>query len=358
MVTQSLRAWWRSIVFLTSVLPNLPDRPIRWLTRNPVVRHVHYPTPTGNAEGDLYQPGGEGPYPGLVVCLGVVPFGVEHPQVARLGQALARSGFAALLYWSPAMRDRRLDPADTRAIALAYEWLIARPEIDPARSGLLGTCVGGSFSLLAAALPEIRESVRLVVAWAPFASMRSLVRDIASATMPLDGAPTAWPVDPLTRAVFVRTLTSHLPADEAASIRAVSAEQGWWSHPANLSAEARTIARLLTTLDPASAQRAVDALPAETQALLDSMSPEAHACDISAPLIVLAHDRNDVVIPITQSRALLAALEGRPGVHFTEFRMFKHMDPAGVRLSPLALAHELLAFLVMLQPIFRLGGKR
>src|SRR4051794_30116451 len=28
--------------------------------------------------------GGKGPHPGIVVCLGVVPFGADHPQVPRL----------------------------------------------------------------------------------------------------------------------------------------------------------------------------------------------------------------------------------------------------------------------------------
>ncbi|MDQ2682941.1 MAG: hypothetical protein M3Y37_05390, partial [Chloroflexota bacterium] len=240
MRTRSLRAWWRSIVFLTSVLPMLPDRPVAWLTPDPVVRRVRYPTDTGEAEGDLYLPGGEGPHPGLVVCLGVVPFGVEHPQVARLGRALARSGFAALLWWSPAMRDLRLDPDDTGSIARAYAWLIARPEIDPERSGLLGTCVGGSFSLLAAAHPDIRERVRLVVAWAPFASLRGLARDIASATVELDGAPTSWPVDPLTRTVFVRTLTAHLPPAEAERLR-TAAELIECHEPPDLTPQAHAI---------------------------------------------------------------------------------------------------------------------
>jgi hypothetical protein len=39
---------------------------------------------------------------------------------------------AALLYWSPAMRDFRLDPADIEDIASAYTYLLARRDIDPA----------------------------------------------------------------------------------------------------------------------------------------------------------------------------------------------------------------------------------
>ena len=51
------------------------------------------------------------------------------------------------------MRDFRLDPANVEDIASAYEALLARPDVDGARSGLPGTCVGGAFALMAAATP-------------------------------------------------------------------------------------------------------------------------------------------------------------------------------------------------------------
>src|SRR5436305_4722055 len=108
--TRPIRTVARATIFFLKVFPMLPSRPVDWVTKPPVIEKVRYPTRFGQAEGDLYRPRATGSHPGIVVCLGVVPFGVDHPQVATLGNALARSGFAALLYWSPAMRDFRLDP--------------------------------------------------------------------------------------------------------------------------------------------------------------------------------------------------------------------------------------------------------
>jgi hypothetical protein len=177
--TRPIRAAAKTAIFFLKVFPMLPSRPDDWVTRPPVIERVTYPTRLGQAEGDLYRPSAGGPHPGMVVCLGVVPFGVDHPQVARLGAALACSGFAALLYWSPAMRDLRLDPEDSENIALAYHWLLEQPYVDPARSGLLGTCVGGSFALMAAASPLIRDHVAFVSAYAPYSSMWTFALDIA-----------------------------------------------------------------------------------------------------------------------------------------------------------------------------------
>lgn len=80
------------------------------------------------------------------------------------------------------MRDLRLDPDDADDIALAYERLVERPYVDGGRSRLMGTCVWGSFALLAAARPRIRDRVGFVAAFAPHSSMWTLARDIASAT--------------------------------------------------------------------------------------------------------------------------------------------------------------------------------
>ncbi|MCI0435394.1 MAG: hypothetical protein L0271_17385, partial [Gemmatimonadetes bacterium] len=208
--TRPIRAAAKTAIFFLEVYPMLPSRPVGWVTRAPVVERVRYPTRGGLAEGDLYRPATGGAHPGLVVCLGVVPFGVDHPQVPRLGAALARSGFAALLYWSPAMRTFRLEPADIENIAQAYQWLLEQPFVDPAGSGLLGTCVGGSFALMAAASPRIRDRVSLVSAYAPYSSMWTLARDIASATRCSGDAHERGLVDPLTRKVYVHSVTALL----------------------------------------------------------------------------------------------------------------------------------------------------
>src|SRR5512143_698758 len=132
-LTRPVRALGHAAVFFFKLFPMLPSRPVDWVTKAPVVDKVRYPTLHGEVEADLYRPSTGGPHPGIVVCLGVVPFGVEHPQVPVLGKALSRAGFVTLLYWSPAMRDFRLDAEDIENIALAYGWLTERPDVDPAR---------------------------------------------------------------------------------------------------------------------------------------------------------------------------------------------------------------------------------
>ncbi len=342
----------RTLVFLFKVFPMLPSRWLNPLTPRPVVDRVTYATSHGPVEGDLYRPASPGPHPGILVCLGVVPFGVDHPQVPRLGEALARSGFAALLYWSPAMRDFRLDPADIDDIASAYDTLLARPAIDATRSGLLGTCVGGAFALMAAGNPRINRRVTFVAAYAAYASMATLVRDISSASRVVDGQREPWEVDPLTRKVFLHTITAHLDPAEAQALREAFATRGRIEESLGVSDAARTIVPLLGALDVAAAEDAVAHLPEDLQAQLASMSPATHVANLSAPLIVLMHDRQDPVVPVGESRALHRALAGR-GALYTEFTVFRHLDPTKGRPAPLPLARELARFAVAIYPLFR-----
>jgi hypothetical protein len=92
------------------------------------------------------------------------------------------------------------------------------------------------------------------------------------------------------------------------------------------------------------------------QEWLNAMSPMTYLPDVRAPLIVLLHDRDDPVIPVAESRQLRDALAGRGGVHYTEFTVFKHLDPTRSHPSPLALARELVRFARAMYPLFELAA--
>ncbi len=350
--TEPVRAVGRAVVFFLKVFPMLPSRPVDWVTKPPVVQKVRYPTHSGQATGDLYQPSAGGPHPGIVVCLGVVPFGVDHPQVPILGKALARAGFAALLYWSPAMRDFRLDPEDIENISLAYHWLIEQPYIDPARSGLIGTCVGGSFALMAAATPLIRDRVGFIGAYAPFSSMRTFAGDIASSTRSDGDGRKPWRVDQLTRKVFVHSVTGWLEPGEAAQLRNAFAGEGGHPDGRGLSPDGRAVYALLASPDVDDTERVLNRLPVLMRERLALLSPINYLKDIHAPLIALLHDRGDQVIPVGESRRLYAALAGQPGVHYTEMQ-FQHLDPVKGKLPLFRLVRELGKFFLAVLPMFR-----
>jgi hypothetical protein len=350
--TRPIRAVARAAIFFLKVFPMLPSRPIDWLTKPPVIEKVRYPTRFGQAEGDIYRPAAGGPHPGIVVCLGVVPFGVDHPQVPVLGKALARAGFVTLLYWSPAMRDFRLDPEDIENITLAYHWLIEQPYVDPTRSGLLGTCVGGSFALMAAATPRIRDRVSFISAYAPYSSLWTFAHDVASRTRSGGDGREPWRVDPLTRKVFVHSMTSFLEPSEAEWFRSEFANESGHLAGRELSAHGQAVYSLFTARDENDVEVALHRLPLILQEQLTTLSPINYLKDIHPPLMILLHDRGDQVIPVDESRRLHSALNGHAGVHYTEMQ-FQHLDPVKAKLPLFRLVRELGKFFRAMYPLFR-----
>lgn len=350
---RSFLAAVKTWVFILKVLPTLPSRPLNLVTPSPIVEELEYPTSWGVGRGDCYRPSRKGRHPGIVVCLGVVPFGVDHPQVPRLGEALARSGFAALLYWSPAMRDFRLDPEDIESIALAYDRLLDQPYVDSLRSGIMGTCVGGSFALMASAHSLIRDRVSFVAAFAPYSSLLTLGPDIASSSCVWASKRESWVVDPLTRKVFVHSVTAKLESGEAESIRAAFQGELAPREPATLSLDGHAVFEFLAAKDVATAEAAMNGLPQEIRDGLQRLSPLNYAGDLRADLIAISHDRDDTVIPVGESRRLRDALGGSRGVQYTEFAMFQHADPTKRKLSPPQLIWQLGRLYGWLYSVFR-----
>lgn len=353
-----IRAAFRTFVFFIKVFPMLPSRVIDWVTKEPVIEKVTYPSRTGMISGEIYRPPGDGPYPAMVVCLGVVPFGVEHPQVPVLGRALARSGFAGLLYWSPTMRDFRLEPDDIENIALAYDWLIKQPFVNDSQSGLLGTCVGGSFALMAGTTPLIRDRVAFVSTYAPFSSMWTFARDIASASIRHGELRESWKVDQLTRKVFVQSMTAWLQPAEADLLRLYAADSSTTFEAAGLSEEGKAVYTLLAHPDSTTAEMALQRLPEVMREKLTALSPMSYIHDLHAPLLIHLHDIGDQVIPVGESRRLQAALRDRPGVHYTEMN-FSHLDPVKGKLPFFKLIREFWKLFKALYPMFwQTSGRR
>jgi hypothetical protein len=254
------------------------------------------------------------------------------------------------------MRDFRLDPDDIKNIALAYQTLVEQPYVDARRSGLMGTCVGGSFALMASADERIRDRVAFVAAFAPYGSLVTLARDIATSSCARNGnGRRAWQVDPLTRKVFVHSVTAPLDPCEAEALRdAFEAEAPVGNGDTNgLSPEGRAVRALLVGGDVEQADLALQSLPQEIQAGLRDLSPVSYLDDIHAPMIAISHDRDDSVIPVGESRLLVSALNGRAGVRYTEFELFQHADPTKRKLSPPRLLGQLTKLYLWLNAIFR-----
>ena len=294
--------------FAAQVLP-VPVKFQSWLTPEPEHMVVSFPRVDGDAgTGDVYViPDGK-PRAGLLIFLGANAAGAADPEVINLGQALARAGFAVMYYWSPTMGERaQVDAGEIGNVVAAVEYLRRQEYVDPERVGLAGFSVGASFALVAAANPAIADGIAFVNAFGGYYDAADLLVQIAAGRAIGDGddAP-PWAVDQLTRRVFDNMLTPLTPAPAAQA----------------LLAGADTIGE---------ARRQYDRLPEDFRAEVYAISPSHHIASWSPHTVMMVmHDQGDPLIPVGESRRLVAALaQERPDVpvHYTETDIFRHVRP-------------------------------
>ena len=107
--------------------------------------------------------------------------------------------------------------------------------------------------------------------------------------------------------------------------------------PTSLSPIGQTVWALVTTRDPATAERLLRSLPPEDQAKLKTLSPITHLDQLHAK-VFLMHDRDDTNMPVVQSRQLAATLPPDQ-VEYDEFQFFNHVDPTA-DVSPVVFVRD------------------
>jgi len=121
---------------------------------------VRVPVAAGSLVGTFLAPADGKRHPAIVVLGGSE--GGLHDDQARV---LAEHGYAALAlaYFGVDPLPNKLKAIPIETVSRGIDWLVARPEVDGARIGILGTSKGGEFALLAASRePRIHATAAVV----------------------------------------------------------------------------------------------------------------------------------------------------------------------------------------------------
>ncbi len=254
------------------------------------------------AVADLWRPADRPPHPAVVLVHGLTPDGKDDPRLARAADLLARAGLLVVVPDLPEMRAQRLRPGDAAGVAAALEHAARRR----GEVAILAISVGSGPALAAAVEAPAAGRVRVVVTLGGYADARELVRYFTTGAYGFRGIAGRAPFDPAVARAF---LVSNLDLVRDPSERAaVQAALGGRPLPASTGAEARAVLAVLENRDPERVDRLLAALPPETQALLDALSPVRDVGRLRARL-VLVHGRDDPAIPFTESLRLAAAAD-------------------------------------------------
>lgn len=115
-------------------------------------------------EGLLYVPAAGSPTRAVIIVPGISELGCYHPNLMALSRFLANAGFLVLTPDVVAFREFRITAQPIEEVLLWYRQLRTLDEASQVRQlGLGGVSFSGTLALIAAARPEIRDSVGFVM---------------------------------------------------------------------------------------------------------------------------------------------------------------------------------------------------
>lgn len=346
----------RAGVVLFSVLdtPVLGDA-TRLLTPEPVASD----TVVGGSPAHVYVPGepfggrGGETYPAILFVNGTTPEGRELPEVRRLGEGLARSGFVVFIPDLAGLREDEISPKTLYATFSAVRAAADHPRTRGRKLSLVGASTGATLSLLAAKDPQTKDRVASVSGLAPFTDVRTAISLATTAHHRKDGKMVPYRSDPFLSYAIARSVVATLPPGKDRD--AISGElsrvdrldpdplAGLREHPPeDLGRDARAVVRLLANEDPRQVYDLYGGLPEGVRSDLEKLSPLADEESISAP-VELATAPQDKYFPPSESFAagrlaadhdvtVTEALEhAEPGFDLRELPAFVSLDAFVVR---------------------------
>lgn len=321
-------------LYLPDMVLQLPGpRPVELFTDAPHVERVTLAYDSRNGprtiDADLYIPASGKRHQGVVFSMGAPPLELDDPRLVRIADAAARSGVVMLVPFSERLDDHRIEPEEIDALVAEFKYVQGLPSVDPARVGFFGASVGGSLALVAAADPRINNDVDQVVSFGGYWDALETFGAIATHHIEYGDVDETWTPREHSEHIMAEQL---IAAVESAHDRDLlerwflDGEPASAEQLATLSPVGRTSYDFLANRDPAEVQALIDRLPPEAVAELDYLSPRTSIANVKAELFIL-HDRADPFIPYTESRRMHDALRGRPRAHFDELRLFEHVSP-------------------------------
>lgn len=328
-------------------------------------------------EADIYRPAGpRRELPGWLVLHGLTAVGRRHEGLEAFARALAASGAVVMVPDIPEWRELHVAASVTvPTIRAAIHALAERADVQHDRVGIIGFSFGATQAIVAASDPGVQRVLRGIAAWGGYHDLHRLFRFGITGEHELDGRTYRIDPDPYGRWFMGGNYLTGIPgyetytetADALLRLARVAGQNRVYAwdpsfDPLKLElresipAEQRDMFDLiapLTTQRIGNTERgfvlarelADSALRAEP--LLD---PAAAIATLQVPTLV-AHGRDDRLVPFSESVKLARALPKQALVQLTITALFAHSGGTQVGLSVYERAHEGVRFVRLLDRI-------
>ena len=338
----------RTHIEAVAVLNLVANRPVprafRWVANEHVTtRELTLSTTNGPIRARLYAPDRHPNAPALLVLHGVHHLGMDEPRLIAFASAIASCGLRVLTPELPGIKDYQVSADSIRTIGDSAAWMaVQNPGGERRAVGVMGLSFSGGLSLLAAADPVYRPSMKFVVA---IGSQDEMGRVAAYYRTGEDSRPGGAPefLPPHEYGALVMEyehVEDFVPPADTAPIRAVLRAHLY----EDLAAEKAALAAL-TRVQKAEAAQLMDTTSAMTRGLLAAaesrhiqdmagVSPHNHLGTLTTPVYLL-HGAGDNIIPASETLWMAAELPGTTLQSALISPVLSHLDLDGAQPSAL-----------------------
>jgi len=344
------------------------------------VRDTTYERGAETLPARIYRPAGQrGPLPTWIVLHGLTWHGPAHPSLDRFARAVAASGSTVFIPEIPEWRRLRVAPGVTGpSVHAAIDAVCRMGVADPRRIAVLGFSFGATQILTAAAAdPTLAARLRAIAAWGGYCDLHRLFHFGVTGEYEHEGVVHRTVPDPYGAWIMGSNYLTLVPgledhddiADALARLASESGRRGIFAGDpvyddvkrelrATLSPSHREVFDLLApvsgaTPDPTNAKwlaRALADAALSADPLLDP-NPLLPRVPIRT---LLAHGRDDRLVPFTETLRLGAAIPDQCRDSLTVTSLFAHSGLNTAALGPIGLGREAARFARLLQRLLAL----
>ncbi len=336
-VIPAISKCFRTAGIALETVPGAPH-PLSLTTTKPHHSVIEMNWREGGLQADLYDPGGLGLKPGLILVNGVVREGRRYGELVNLAWALSRAGFVVMVPDLLNYREFRLVRDDVDVLAEAFDFLADYRTVDPHRVGFLGFSVGGSLALAAAANSRIADEVRFVGMIGPYSDLARVIMAVTTESYFRDGRLVRFKPESFVWSITRNTLVATLDrAQDRAVLGALFSGpdaapneevRGTFDH-GDLSPDGQRVYDLFVNRDPDRVAGLIASLPEGVGSAIQGLSPVNAAEDIRARVLIL-HENGDPYFAAWESEELMRSLP-RDNAELTLTSVVQHAE---LRLPP------------------------
>ena len=283
-------------------------------THDPTRAAITFEIDGREREADLYAPDAAA-RAGMVLVPGVTPRGRGDPQVIAFAETLARAHFEVIVPDLPAMRSLQVTARDAVPIADATRFLDERGAGRPLGMTAVSFAVGPA--IIALDEPAAAGRVDFFIAIGGYYDLEALIVYITTGYYrEEESGPLLYrPPRDYAKWIFVLTNSGRIadPDDRAtlfemASRRLDDADADVSDMASTLGPQGRSVYALISNGDPSRVPELIADLPPEVRGEIERLDLARRNLAALDTDFLLVHDRNDRIIPASQSVALAGAV--------------------------------------------------